>query len=325
MPVIDVHSHFHPPTLLAALRARGVVPRLVRAGDDEFVQYGADARYPIRPGMIDLGAKLEEMDANGIGKAILSVTMPGVDGCGADAPSVAREVNIELAELLEPHGDRLRWVAVLPMDNPRAAAAELRQAVADGARGAMIFSNVAGRPLDLELDGPVFAAACDLDVPLLVHPAYPLGATLFGGFEILSSIGYLVDTSVAVLRLILSGLFVDYAGLKLMICHAGSLLPYQAGRIDFQALNRPGGTGRLTQAPSEHIRRLYTDSICLSPATLRFAVAFFGADRVMFGTDHPQWPMAASVGTLKQAGLNGADRRAIEEETAAKLFRWANS
>lgn len=325
MPVIDVHSHFHPPTLLAALRTRGVVPYVVRAGDDEFVQYGAEARYPIRPAMIDLGVKLEEMDANDIGRAILSVTMPGVDGCGADAPPIARKVNIELAQLLEPHSDRLGWVAVLPMDDPYAAAAELHQAVADGARGAMIFSNVAGRPLDLEFDGPVFAAACDLDIPLLVHPAYPLAATLFSGFEILSSFGYLVDTSVAVLRLILSGLFVDYANLKLMICHAGSLLPYQAGRIDFQALNRPGGIGRLTQAPSDHIRQLYTDSICLSPATLRFAVDFFGADRVMFGTDHPQWPMAASVGALRQADLNGADRRTIEEETAAKLFHWANS
>lgn len=322
MTLIDVHSHFHPTRLVEALAVRQEVPKVETDGSGMFVRYGPDLRYPLRPEMSQVDAKLEMMDRAGIDRSVLSVTMPGVDGLGDDAGPVARVVNDQLAAETGGASARLAWVAVLPMDRPLEAAAELRRAVGMGARGAMIFSNVAGQALDLELHAPVFAAACDLDVMLQIHPTYPLAAHTMPGFEIVSSLGYLVDTSVATLRLVLGGLFETYPDLKLMICHAGSLLAYQAGRIDYQALHRPGGIGPIAGRPSDHLRRLYTDSICLSTQTLRFAVDFFGSDHVMMGSDHPQWPMEAGVETLRDTDLTADERECVEHRTAMAAFQW---
>lgn len=322
MTLIDIHSHFHPPRMIAELSARQVIPRAYTEDGTTFIHYGEGVRFPVRPAMTDLTVKLAGMDAAGIEAAILSVTQPGVDGLGSDAPRVAQAVNDELGEICFPERSRLGWVCVLPMDEPTAAAVELRRAVVNGARGAMIFSNAAGRALDIDTDGPVFAAACDLDVPLILHPSYPLSATTLDGYELVSTLGYLFDTATTALRLVLSGLYTRYPDLKFVLCHAGSLLIHQSGRIDYQAMNRPGGIGPIDGRPSDHIRRMYTDSVCFNEASLAFAIDFFGASRTMFGTDDPQWPMDRGVDTLASTQLTADQRTLVESGTAAALFRW---
>jgi len=320
--LIDVHTHFHPPRMLEELSRHAGIPRSEVADGVTYIRYGRDQRFPLRPEMTDVVAKVAEMDRTGVDRAIVSMTMPGVDGFGGEASRAASVVNEDMALVLEPHRDRVGWVATLPMDDPEHAGAELRRAVGLGARGAMIFSNVAGRPLDLATDRDVFATASELGVPLLLHPAYPLSAATLNGFELVSTLGYLFDTSTAALRLVLSGLFTQFPDLVLVICHAGSLLPYQAGRIDYQALNRPGGVGPVEGAPSDHLRRLYTDTVCDSPQTLRFALDFFGASHVMMGSDHPQWPMGRGVDVVASTVMGVDERDAVESATAARLFDW---
>ncbi|MFF3569275.1 amidohydrolase family protein [Nocardia jiangxiensis] len=321
MPLIDTHTHYFPSRLIHGLARRSDSPSVENEDGVRYVRYGRYQRFPLRSAMTDIDAKISEMDRFGIDVSILSVTMPGVDGLGADAIQVAGETNDELAEITSCHAHRLGWVALLPMDEPEAAGTELRRAVAMGARGAMIYSNVAGRPLDLDIDAPVFEAACELDVPILLHPTLPLTAMTLQEFELTSTLGYLFDTTTAALRLTLGGLFTRYPDLKFVVCHAGSLLPYQSGRIDYQAMNRPGGHGPITAAkPSEDLRKLYTDSVCLSPATLRFVVDFFSASHVMAGTDHPQWPIGDGLETLAATELTDAERSAITYRTAAQLF-----
>ncbi|WP_405970786.1 amidohydrolase [Streptomyces sp. NBC_00988] len=323
MPLIDMHTHFFPSGLLDELARRHSAPCVEVDDGITYVRYAADRRFPLRAEMTDLDAKLADMDRLGIDVSILSVTMPGVDGLGDDAARVARTANDQLAELTSAHAARLGWVAVLPMDAPAAAGAELRRAVGMGARGAMIYSNVAGRPVDLDVDRPLFETACELDVPILLHPTLPLSAATLQEFELISTLGYLFDTTTAALRLTLSGMFTRYPNLKFVVCHAGSLLPYQAGRIDHQAMNRPGGHGPIAGTPSEELRKLYTDSVCLHPPTLRYVVDFFGASKVMMGSDHPQWSMAGGVSTVRDTRLSADERALVESGTAAALFKWS--
>ncbi|NIY69414.1 amidohydrolase family protein [Streptomyces malaysiensis] len=323
MPLIDVHTHFFPTGLINELAWRYDTPCVEADGGITYVRYAGEKRFPLRPEMTDLDAKLSDMDRLGIDVSILSVTMPGVDGLGDDAARVARIANDQLTELTSAHPTRLGWVAVLPMDDPAAAGAELRRAVTAGARGAMIYSNVAGRPLDLDVDRPVFETACELDVPILLHPTLPLAAATLREFELISTLGYLFDTTTAALRLTLSGMFTRHPDLKFVVCHAGSLLPYQVGRIDHQAMNRPAGRGPITGAPSEDLLKLYTDSVCLSPPTLRYVVDFFGASKVMMGSDHPQWTMDGGVRTVRDTHLSNDERSLVESGTAATLFNWS--
>jgi predicted TIM-barrel fold metal-dependent hydrolase len=78
--------------------------------------------------------------------------------------------------------------------------------------------------------------------------------------------------------------------------------------------------GSATGVITDHIKRFYVDTVSGWPPAVRFCCDFFGADRIMFGTDHPFWPMSAGVRVLEEAGLSAEDREKIEHLTAERLF-----
>lgn len=321
MPLIDTHTHYFPQALIEVLKERPTVPMLVDADPEPFVRYGQDTQYPLQPVMTDLDAKLALMDRVGISVSVLSVNIPGVDGFDDQAPAAAKKVNDELATVAKRSPGRLAWLAVLPMDDPPAAAEELRRAVEAGASGAMIYSNVAGREISLDIDWPMLDAAVALDVPILMHPTFPLSASSTTAYDLVSILGFVMDTSTTALRLIFGGLYDRYPNLKLIVAHVGGLIPYLIGRIDFQSAAWPGGRGALKVLPSDHIRKLYVDSVCLWPPALKLAVDFFGADHVMHGSDLPYWPLDQSVKTVQGSGLSDDQRASVEYATAASVMR----
>jgi aminocarboxymuconate-semialdehyde decarboxylase len=318
--LVDVHTHFFPEPLYRAIKVRTEPPYLHRDGEGTFVRIGAARQYPLTAEMRDIDAKLEQMDRSGVDHSVLSVNMPAVDGLGELSVTVAREVNDAMAAAASRDPQRLSWLATVPMENPDAVAAELRRCAVLGARGVMIGSNVNGRPLDLEQDAGLFEAAHDLDLAVMMHPSFPLSNETVSEYQLTSILGFLFDTTTATMRLVLAGLFDRYPKLKLVISHVGGLLPFIVGRIDYLSMQRPGGLGELDRAPSEHLRKLYVDAVCLWPPALRLGVEFFGADHVMFGSDHPYWPMPDSVETLDVAGLTPSQARAVGHDTAVAVM-----
>jgi predicted TIM-barrel fold metal-dependent hydrolase len=261
------------------------------------------------------------MHAAGIDFGILSVQVPGVDWFpAADGVAVARDVNDELADITRMHPDRLAALALLPMQAPDEAAAELERAVAAGLKGGVVFSNVAGRDLDQAGVDPVIDAAAALDVPLMIHPTYPLSAAATDAYALIPTLGFLVDTTMAALRLVFGGLYERHPGFKLYLCHAASLLPQIAGRIDYEGTRFPGGTGKLEALPSERLAQLYTDTVCVWPPALRSTLALVGDERVMFGSDYPFWNAEPSVDAVARAELAAGTRDAVEAGNAERLF-----
>jgi predicted TIM-barrel fold metal-dependent hydrolase len=118
---------------------------------------------------------------------------------------------------------------------------------------------------------------------------------------------------------VLSGVFDRHPELKLLLPHAGSTIPYLLGRFDYE-LELMQVDHKLSGKPSEHLRRLYLDSVCESPLALRLAVEAYGADRIMFGSDEPFWSAARAVETLAAAPLDDADVEQIRHRTAQRLF-----
>jgi aminocarboxymuconate-semialdehyde decarboxylase len=318
--LVDVHTHFFPRQLLSAIERRSEPPCVERNGDGLCVRFGPGRRYPLTTAMGDADAKVAGMDRSGITHSILSVNMPGVDGLGEEAVAAARQVNDGMREAAESRPDRLSWMAVVPMERPGEVAAELRRCVACGARAVMIGSNVAGRPLDLDTDAGLFETAHELEIPIMVHPAFPLASEMVSDYELTSILGFPFDTTTAALRLVLAGMFDRYPRLKFVVSHVGGMLPFLVGRIDYLSMKRQGGLGRLSVAPSDHLRKLYVDGVCLWPPALRLGVEFFGAGHVMFGSDDPYWPMCNSIETFSDAGLAAADRRMVAHGTAAAVM-----
>jgi predicted TIM-barrel fold metal-dependent hydrolase len=312
--------------LAAALERRTDLPRITRSNGTRAIEYGAGNGHDLLPSMVDIDAQLADMEAAGIDFAVLSVNVPGVDWFPAgDGVAVAREVNDELADLTRRHPDRLGAFALLPMQAPAQAAGELERAVAAGLKGAVVFSHVAGRDLAAAGVEPVIEAAAQLDVPLMIHPTYPLSAAATDAYALIPTIGFLVDTSMAALRLIFSGLYERHPDFKLYLCHAASLLPQLAGRIDYEGTRFPGGTGRLEALPSERLAQVYTDTVCQWPPALRSTLELVGPEHVMFGSDYPFWDAPAGADTLARTGLSDDLAAAVEAGNAERLFGLARA
>jgi aminocarboxymuconate-semialdehyde decarboxylase len=319
--LVDVHTHFLPRALAGALERRSGFPRLERQDGTGYIHYGSGSGHVLLPEMERIDVRMADMERQGIDAAVLCVNVPGVDGFEpADATAVARDANDELAALVHAHGGRLAALAVLPAGDPEAAAAELERAVGAGLCGGSIFSNVRGQPLDAPGMEAIFEAAARLDVPLLLHPTFPLAAASVDAYALVPTLGFLFDTTTAAMRLVLGGLYERYPGFKLVVPHTASLIPWLVGRIDYEAERMPNGTGVLSVRPSEHLRLLYADIVCDWPPAVRLLVDFLGADRVMFGSDYPFWDPVRSVNALEAADLEPADDELVRVGTAERLF-----
>jgi predicted TIM-barrel fold metal-dependent hydrolase len=318
---VDAHTHFLTSALAKALETRDEIPRLVTRDGRRFVEYGPGLAYPLLSDMLDLDEKLSLMEGAGIDHAVLTVNIPGVDHFeAAEAVALARAVNDELAGIVSGHGERLTALATLPLQAGEAAAAELDRAASHGLRGGMLYSNVAGRPLDDPHLRPVFAAAAELDLPLLLHPTFPRTAAALDVHMLVPVVGFLFDTTTAALRLILDGVYDRHPELKLLLVHNGSLLPYIAGRIAYEGGRLGSDAGQDTPA-AEALRLLYTDTVCNSPAALRLALETFGPERILFGSDAPFWEPRPTLDTIAALELETAAERAIFAGNAVRLFR----
>jgi aminocarboxymuconate-semialdehyde decarboxylase len=319
--VIDIHSHFLAASLVRALERRRELPRITGGPGTRLIEYGRGNVHPLLPEMGDIDLRMQDMDEQGIGLALISINIPGVDWFPAtDGPSIARDVNDELSGLVAAHDNRLAALATLPMQVPEAAAAELTRAMARGFCGAMIYSNVAGRTLDDPELRVVFDTAAELDAPLFIHPTFPLTASTLDAYALIPALGFMFDTTTAAVRLVLDGLYERHPGFKLVLSHAASLLPQLAGRIDYEAERHQNGRGAVSVDPSEHFRLIYTDSVCAWAPALRNTIELVGSERVMLGTDYPFWDPARTFDTIARAQLSDEVTDAVRADNARRLF-----
>lgn len=292
-------------------------------GSSLVLRFGSGYSERIPREVTDFDHVLRTLDAHGVDMAVVSINQPGVIGLPPDeATAVSRAANDELAELAAGSGGRVRGLATLPWQSPAEAVAELRRAVSIGLRGAMACSNVAGRSLDEPEFAPVFAEAEQLEIPLLLHPTLPLCVPTLGDYGLTCAVGFLFDTTTAVLRLVLGGVFDRNPRLKLVLCHSGSLLPQLAGRLDLEQQRGllTGGYARRERLSSDYLRLLYTDTAGGSPAAIRSALELFGPKHVMFGTDSPFWTHGDGLRLLGHLDLPPDQLDDIRGRTAVEVF-----
>ncbi len=155
-----MHTHFLTEALISALDSRSDFPRISRSGETIAIEYGAGSAREILPEMIDFEAQQEERRRHGISRSVLSTNIPGVDLLpDHEAAVLARAVNDEMAQLVDDGDGSDAALAVLPINVPEKAAEELERAVSKGLSGAMFYSNLAGRPLDVLALAPLFDTA----------------------------------------------------------------------------------------------------------------------------------------------------------------------
>jgi aminocarboxymuconate-semialdehyde decarboxylase len=317
---IDAHVHWLPASFLEALERRAAPPRLVRSDDGSAVDCGRGFVYPLLPALTDLREHERRLTQAGFTGAILGATPPGLDELDpGEAVAVARACNDDLAAVPDVSNGYFAGLAMLPLGLPEEAAAELRRSAAIGIRGAQLFSSVQGRSLDEDDFRVVFDAAAELDVAIVLHPTFPAETRSLSAYGLVRTVGFLFDTTVCALRLVFSGLYERHPGFKLVVPHVGSLIPYILPRIDYES-ELMGAASHLAASPSEYLRRLYVDSVCLWPPALRMALDVFGADRVLLGTDTPFWDVGRGLETIEALDLPESQLESICSANAQRLF-----
>jgi predicted TIM-barrel fold metal-dependent hydrolase len=132
-------------------------------------------------------------------------------------------------------------------------------------------------------------------------------------------VGFVFDTSVAVLRLVFSRVLDQYPGLRIVHPHLGGVLPYLAGRIDLEYAAPWAGNDELPRPPSDYIRRCFTDTAANNPAALRLARDFYGLDHLLFASDYPWWSPPLGIDLIRN-NLPPAEQKVVFEHSASTLL-----
>jgi aminocarboxymuconate-semialdehyde decarboxylase len=252
MTVIDVHTHMIPQAWLDLLTSDGgdYELRKTRAGQTAIHLAGAPF-VTLMPEMFDYALRFKAMDAAGVDMAVLSLTGPNVFwGTHETSLKAARIANAAYAEAQKQYPDRIRFVASIPWEYPDDALAELARARADGALGVAALANIRGRDLIDPLFAPVWAEIDRQELPVFVHPTIPPGGRemRLDEYSLATPIGFMVDTTLAFARLILSGFLDRYPRLKLIAPHGGPISA--AGSTVVTRPSRPAAPrSRSRQAP----------------------------------------------------------------------------
>ena len=323
--VIDMHTHMLSDAWVKSIKENGA-PRYsiqkVRGGQEAVHLDGAPF-MTLMPGMFDYDMRIRVMDAAGIDLSIITLTCPNVFwGTREASGAAARGMNEQMADAQSRYNSRIRWMASLPWQYAEDAVTELKRAHAAGAVGVITLANIAGAPLIAPQFAPIWAAIEEAGLPVFVHPTVPPGADEMDltQYNLVASIGFMMDTTLAFTRLILDGFLDRYPRLRLIAPHGGGTLPYLASRLDRCYDQMPPMRAQIDQRPSEYLRRLWYDTVVYSPDALELCMKVAGADRVLFGADYPH-NIGDIDGCLARAyALPGGSRKAVLGENASKLF-----
>ncbi len=201
-----------------------------------------ELQHPITPGAQDPSARLEDMDAMGVERALLFPTLfaeyfPLIENPDV-AWALARAYNDWLFDFTTINSRRLIPVAVLPMQAPGFAVRELRRVAKRGFRAAFIRpSFLGGRYPSHGAYDPVWEALEALDVAACLHPSAGstnpewschgafverVAANLRAGHDVAESVAPFMDNSTLLTALAFYGHMERWPKLRLTWVHSGA-------------------------------------------------------------------------------------------------------
>lgn len=283
---------------------------------------GAPATRPVIAALSDLPARKRDMQAEGIDHALLSLwtDLEGYELVPEEGLAWSRFVNRCLLDALADESC-FTPLASVPLQDGRLAAEVLEEALAQGFAGVMIGTlphGAGGGNLDDASLDPFWSAASRLQAAVYLHPMFLCNEPRLADYDLINTVGRLADTTIAVGRLLSSGVLQRHPGLKLVLSHGGAALPLALGRFR----RTYDAAGRKYADPVDGFGRLFFDTCVYDPDALTFLIARSSAERVMLGSDAPmsiaeQHP----VRLVDSVPLRAHERAAILGGNARKVFR----
>ncbi len=278
MTVIDVFAHILPPKFLAQMNA--VQPNIL----DNFPYMKNDLLTDVAKHRASLPADHQQI--------LSAVNLNPEDFVDPEqAAALCRSANDELAATVRTNRDIFpAGVAMLPMNNVPAALKLIDEQVAgsDALVGVQLFTQALGQPITAPVYEPIFAKLAEIGAPIWLHPVFD---TRKSDNNLTFSWEY--ELTQAMYGIVAAKYFRKYPGLKVIVHHAGAMVPYFSQRIKY------------IQGPADYadFQKFYVDTAILgNPKALELAVDFFGSDHVLFGTDSPFGiPPVGPTGVIEEA------------------------
>ncbi len=293
--------------------------------------YGEGREFPYPHENADPEVRLKLMEKYSIDVQALSQTTPVLLGFDAeDAAEICRLSNNDNYTLCKAYPDRFVNICIVSLLDMDSAMKELDRSINElDCRGVTVATNQEGKGLDSREYFQFYEKLVEHDLPLLIHPthweSYPL-VDMDKGWRMMHVFGWPFDTTQAVWRLIFGGVIDHYPTLKIVTHHMGAMLPYFARRIEqnFNGFLRE----KLPRHISEYWGNIYGDTaLDGTVAAYPCGYAFFGPDRMMYGSDYP---FGAEAGEdfirenllgVKAMDIPAEDMDKILGENAKKLLK----
>ena len=178
------------------------------------------------------------------------------------------------------------------------------------------------------------ATAEALDVPVYLHPKMPPTNMIEQYLEYpglsQAMLGFAADAGLHAMRLILSGVFDEYPGVKIVLGHLGEALPFWLWRMDsrFREVQKSEKEAAdyykdFQKTPGRYFKDnfyLSTSGMYWAPA-LEFVSRVFGADRIMYASDYPFEIGEDTTGFIANSQLSSEDKEKIYHVNAERLFK----
>ena len=228
-----------------------------------------------------------------------------------DAIELAKIGNDEFAEIVLKYPDKFMGAAaILPMNDVDAACREAERAIKElDLQGIQLYTRVNGAPVADERFRPLFKMMNDFGLPVWIHPTLnpqldPDNDMFTWEFELTSCMH----------KLVVAGIFKEFPDIKIIIHHAGAMVPFFRGRVKYTLNLYPLPYKGL----SDDFRKFYVDTaIYGNTAGLMEAYTFFGPEKMLFGTDAPLGPKWGMV----EGTIESIERMDIPEEEKWMIFK----
>jgi aminocarboxymuconate-semialdehyde decarboxylase len=310
MPIVDIHTHVYPPKYMELLRSRDTVPYIrtfpdapdsarliILPGEDDPSMPSTSRGRPIGSEYYDIKEKIAFMDLHNIDKSVISLANPWLDFLPAEeAGAAAQKINDDVNDQCSLYPGRLYFFGTLPLSaSTEVITAEIeRLNTLKYARGVIMGTSGLGEGLDDAKLDPVYTALEKHQHLIFLHPHYGLPTSVYGpraaeyGHVLPLALGFPLETTIAVTRMLLSGVWDRFTKLNVLLAHSGGTLPFLAGRIESCILH----DGHLKKHGKTEKRRdvwdilktnIYLDAVIYSEVGLGAALDASGSDRLLFG------------------------------------------
>ncbi|KAE8756333.1 MULTISPECIES: amidohydrolase family protein [Paraburkholderia] len=311
--LIDVHAHCLPPAYRKALDAAGLAT--------------LDGGYPVPEWTPEKATAV--MAENGIDTMMLSVSSPSVSFLPTREARVrlARTINEDIAQLRRDHPGSFGGFMTLPLPYVAESLAEIDYAFDElDLDGIVIETNSDGKYLGDPSLAPIFDRLNERKATIFLHPTAPACFSAVGLGRPAPLFEFPCDTARTVIDLVFSNTFKRCPDIKLILPHAGGVLPAIAHRI---ALLSPMPVMKPQPKASEEViaefKGLYYD-LAMSANQPGFDVlrTLAPISQILVGTDFPFQPaanVARNIDSFRRLeGIDADEHEAIARNNALRLF-----